>query len=92
MSALEFGADGFPAFFAAAPVVRAYRFEPPTRPNGVEPLELDDYLLTHSGIHRVREPTEAPLSPRRRRSGPWRATRPAPKPTAPRPAGPPARP
>jgi ATP-dependent Clp protease ATP-binding subunit ClpA/ATP-dependent Clp protease ATP-binding subunit ClpC len=44
---------------AAAPVVRAYRFEPPTRPGSVSVLELDDYLLTHSGSHRVHNPGEA---------------------------------
>jgi len=44
---------------AAAPVVRAYRFEPPTRPGEVSVLELDDYLLTYSGSHRVRSPAEA---------------------------------
>lgn len=44
---------------AAAPVVRAYRFEPPTRTGAVSTLELDDYLLTHSGTHRVRTPGEA---------------------------------
>jgi ATP-dependent Clp protease ATP-binding subunit ClpC len=44
---------------AAAPVVRAYRFEPPTRPGAVAALELDDYLLTYSGSHRVRTPAEA---------------------------------
>jgi len=44
---------------AAAPVVRAYRFEPPARANSVSTLELDDYLLTHSGTHRVRVPGEA---------------------------------
>ncbi|HEX8825536.1 MAG TPA: hypothetical protein VF794_36845, partial [Archangium sp.] len=44
---------------AATPVVRAYRFEPPTRPGEVSVLELDDYLLTHSGSHRVRSPAEA---------------------------------
>ncbi|HYH97258.1 AAA family ATPase [Hyalangium sp.] len=44
---------------AAAPVLRAYRFEPPTRPGSVSVLELDDYLLTHSGSHRVRTPGEA---------------------------------
>jgi len=44
---------------AAAPVVRAYRFEPPSRPGAVSVLELDDYLLTHSGSHRVRTPAEA---------------------------------
>ncbi|MDY7228502.1 AAA family ATPase [Hyalangium rubrum] len=44
---------------AAAPVMRAYRFEPPTRPDAVSVLELDDYLLTYSGSHRVRSPGEA---------------------------------
>jgi ATP-dependent Clp protease ATP-binding subunit ClpC len=44
---------------AAAPVVRAYRFEPPTRPDAVATMELDDYLLTHSGVHRVRTPGDA---------------------------------
>ncbi|MFE8598514.1 AAA family ATPase [Archangium violaceum] len=44
---------------AAAPVVRAYRFEPPARQGMVSVLELDDYLLTHSGSHRVRTPAEA---------------------------------
>jgi ATP-dependent Clp protease ATP-binding subunit ClpA/ATP-dependent Clp protease ATP-binding subunit ClpC len=44
---------------AAAPVVRAYRFEPPARASSVSTLELDDYLLTHSGTHRVRVPGEA---------------------------------
>lgn len=44
---------------AAAPVVRAYRFEPPTRPGAVAVLELEDYLLTSSGSHRVRTPAEA---------------------------------
>jgi ATP-dependent Clp protease ATP-binding subunit ClpA/ATP-dependent Clp protease ATP-binding subunit ClpC len=44
---------------AGAPVVRAYRFEPPPRPGAVSTLELDDYLLTHSGTHRVRTPAEA---------------------------------
>jgi ATP-dependent Clp protease ATP-binding subunit ClpC len=44
---------------AAAPVVRAYRFEPPPRPGSVSVLELDDYLLTHSGNHRVHNPGEA---------------------------------
>ncbi|MCY1078093.1 AAA family ATPase [Archangium lansingense] len=44
---------------SAAPVVRAYRFEPPVRPGAVSVLELDDYLLTHSGSHRVRSPAEA---------------------------------
>ena len=44
---------------AAAPVVRAYRFEPPTRQGEVSVLELDDYLLTYSGSHRVRSPAEA---------------------------------
>lgn len=44
---------------AAVPVVRAYRFEPPARQNAVSTLELDDYLLTHSGSHRVRTPAEA---------------------------------
>jgi ATP-dependent Clp protease ATP-binding subunit ClpA/ATP-dependent Clp protease ATP-binding subunit ClpC len=43
---------------AAMPVVRAYRFEPPTR-QGLAELELDDYLLTYSGTHRVRSPAEA---------------------------------
>jgi ATP-dependent Clp protease ATP-binding subunit ClpA/ATP-dependent Clp protease ATP-binding subunit ClpC len=43
---------------AAAPVVRAYRFEPPSRPDAVSALELDDYLLTYSGNHRVRSPTD----------------------------------
>ncbi|MFY0577121.1 hypothetical protein ACN28S_24895 [Cystobacter fuscus] len=40
---------------AAMPVVRAYRFEPPAR-QGLADLELDDYLLTYSGTHRVRSP------------------------------------
>jgi ATP-dependent Clp protease ATP-binding subunit ClpA/ATP-dependent Clp protease ATP-binding subunit ClpC len=44
---------------AAAPVVRAYRVEPPTRPGAVAPMELDDYLLSYSGNHRVRAPSEA---------------------------------
>ncbi|WP_224244201.1 AAA family ATPase [Hyalangium gracile] len=44
---------------AAVPVVRSYRFEPPTRPNTVSNLELEDYLLTHSGTHRVFTPGEA---------------------------------
>jgi ATP-dependent Clp protease ATP-binding subunit ClpA/ATP-dependent Clp protease ATP-binding subunit ClpC len=44
---------------AAAPVVRAYRFEPPPHPHAVSTLELDDYLLTYSGLHRVRTPSEA---------------------------------
>jgi ATP-dependent Clp protease ATP-binding subunit ClpA/ATP-dependent Clp protease ATP-binding subunit ClpC len=43
---------------AAAPVVRAYRFEPPSRPEAVSTMELDDYLLTYSGNHRVRSPAE----------------------------------
>ena len=43
---------------AAMPVVRAYRFEPPARQEVAE-LELDDYLLTYSGTHRVRSPAEA---------------------------------
>jgi ATP-dependent Clp protease ATP-binding subunit ClpC len=43
---------------AAAPVVRAYRFEPPSRPDAVSALELDDYLLTYSGNHRVRSPAD----------------------------------
>jgi ATP-dependent Clp protease ATP-binding subunit ClpA/ATP-dependent Clp protease ATP-binding subunit ClpC len=43
---------------AAAPVVRAYRFEPPSRPDAVSAMELDDYLLTYSGSHRVRSPAE----------------------------------
>ncbi|WNG27137.1 ATP-dependent Clp protease ATP-binding subunit [Cystobacter fuscus] len=43
---------------AAMPVVRAYRFEPPARQGQAE-LELDDYLLTYSGTHRVRSPAEA---------------------------------
>jgi ATP-dependent Clp protease ATP-binding subunit ClpA/ATP-dependent Clp protease ATP-binding subunit ClpC len=44
---------------AAMPVLRAYRFEPPARSGGVSVLELDDYLLTHSGSHRVASPAEA---------------------------------
>ncbi|WNG47521.1 ATP-dependent Clp protease ATP-binding subunit [Archangium minus] len=44
---------------SAAPVVRAYRFEPPARPGTISVLELDDYLLTHSGSHRVRTPADA---------------------------------
>ncbi|HYO59667.1 AAA family ATPase [Archangium sp.] len=44
---------------SAAPVVRAYRFELPARPGTISVLELDDYLLTHSGSHRVRSPAEA---------------------------------
>jgi ATP-dependent Clp protease ATP-binding subunit ClpA/ATP-dependent Clp protease ATP-binding subunit ClpC len=44
---------------SAVPVVRAYRFEPPARPGAVSVMELDDYLLTHSGSHRVRTPAEA---------------------------------
>jgi ATP-dependent Clp protease ATP-binding subunit ClpA/ATP-dependent Clp protease ATP-binding subunit ClpC len=44
---------------AAAPVVRSYRFEPPARPGSVSALELEDYLLTHSGTHRVRTPADA---------------------------------
>ena len=43
---------------AAVPVLRAYRFEPSPRSGGAE-LELDDYLLTHSGTHRVRTPGDA---------------------------------
>ncbi|HEX8701660.1 MAG TPA: AAA family ATPase [Myxococcaceae bacterium] len=43
---------------AAAPVVRAYRFEPPPRPDAVAPMELDDYLLTYSGNHRVSSPSD----------------------------------
>ncbi|MBM7116208.1 AAA family ATPase [Archangium primigenium] len=43
---------------AAMPVVRAYRFEPPSRQQVAE-LELDDYLLTYSGVHRVRSPADA---------------------------------
>ncbi|PTL85803.1 AAA family ATPase [Vitiosangium sp. GDMCC 1.1324] len=44
---------------SGAPVVRAYRFDPPARPGTVSVLELDDYLLTHSGSHRVRAPEDA---------------------------------
>jgi ATP-dependent Clp protease ATP-binding subunit ClpC len=44
---------------AATPVVRAYRFEPPARQLAVSSLELDDYLLTHSGTHLVRTPADA---------------------------------
>ena len=44
---------------AAMPVLRAYRFEPPARAGGVSVLELDDYLLTHSGSHRVASPADA---------------------------------
>jgi ATP-dependent Clp protease ATP-binding subunit ClpA/ATP-dependent Clp protease ATP-binding subunit ClpC len=44
---------------AGAPVVRAYRFEPPARPGAVSVLELDDYLLTYSGSHRVKTPADA---------------------------------
>ena len=43
---------------AAMPLVRAYRFELPARGEMAE-LELDDYLLTYSGTHRVRLPSEA---------------------------------
>jgi ATP-dependent Clp protease ATP-binding subunit ClpC len=43
---------------AAVPVVRAYRFEPPPRPDMVSTLELDDYLLTYSGTHRVSSPAD----------------------------------
>ena len=48
------------------PVVRAYRFEPPARQLAVSTLELDDYLLTHSGsapgAHSRRGPA-CPLAP-----------------------------
>jgi ATP-dependent Clp protease ATP-binding subunit ClpA/ATP-dependent Clp protease ATP-binding subunit ClpC len=44
---------------AAAPVVRSYRFQPPSYPGEVAVLELEDYLLTYSGNHRVRNPGEA---------------------------------
>ncbi len=44
---------------AAVPVVRAYRFEPPSRQRESSVLELDDYLLSSSGSHRVRAPGEA---------------------------------
>jgi ATP-dependent Clp protease ATP-binding subunit ClpA/ATP-dependent Clp protease ATP-binding subunit ClpC len=44
---------------SAAPVVRAYRFEPPSRQGSVSVMEIDDYLLTYSGSHRVRQLADA---------------------------------
>ncbi|WP_224366720.1 AAA family ATPase [Hyalangium versicolor] len=43
---------------AAVPVVRAYRFDPPAHPHAIGSLELEDYLLTYSGNHRVKTPTD----------------------------------
>jgi ATP-dependent Clp protease ATP-binding subunit ClpA/ATP-dependent Clp protease ATP-binding subunit ClpC len=44
---------------SAAPVVRAYRFDPPARYGTVSMMEVDDYLLTYSGSHRVRHLADA---------------------------------
>ncbi|WP_257445858.1 AAA family ATPase [Archangium lipolyticum] len=44
---------------SAAPVVRAYRFDPPSWQGEVSVMELDDYLLTYSGSHRVRHLPDA---------------------------------
>jgi ATP-dependent Clp protease ATP-binding subunit ClpA/ATP-dependent Clp protease ATP-binding subunit ClpC len=44
---------------SAAPVVRAYRFDPPSRYGTVSMMEVDDYLLTYSGSHRVRHLADA---------------------------------
>ncbi|QRN92932.1 ATP-dependent Clp protease ATP-binding subunit [Archangium violaceum] len=44
---------------SAAPVVRAYRFEPPSRQGTVSVMEIDDYLLTYSGSHRVKHLADA---------------------------------